>query len=422
MASELEEPIHTSMRQGGLQKRGRSIPSTHDGRRWVAIGAALLCALPIRAADPGKRAQTEAQLKAVQAEIARIEARVTRDQVETNNLARRLRSAELSVGAAREALERLRSEHAERTRQRAELAAERREHEARIDDERATLARELRAAYLAGSNEPLKLLLNQQDPARVGRMFAYYGYLGRARAEELARVEADVQQLDQLDAQLAGEEQHLAELETAEQSELDRMEAARADRRAALASLESEERTRAQRLLRLQREQAGLESLVEELRRAIDRLPRDTHDAFSRLRGKLSWPVSGRVAASFGQSRAGAVKWDGVLIDTQRGAPVRAVSGGRVIFADWLPGLGLLMIIDHGGGYLSLYGHNERLYKTVGEQVAAGDAIAAAGDTGGSANPALYFEIRKGDRPIDPLPWFNASVPARAGPHGAPAR
>jgi murein hydrolase activator len=242
-------------------------------------------------------------------------------------------------------------------------------------------------------------------------MFAYYGYFGRARAAELGRIEADAKQLDELDTELAAEEQRLTELESDRKNELDRLEAARSERRAALASLEAESRTRAQRLVRLERQQAGLESLVRELRRAIDRAPIDSHDAFARLRGKLAWPVSGRIAASFGQSRGGAVKWDGVLIDTEPGASVRAISAGRVIFADWLPGLGLLMIIDHGDGYLSLYGHNERLLKPVGAQVAAGDAIAAAGDTGGSASPALYFEIRKGDRPIDPLPWFNAARP-----------
>jgi murein hydrolase activator len=391
----------------------------HFTRRPRAVAVALLLALLVvlPAARPAsvtpKRAATEAQLKAVQAEIARIQAKASRDQVETDKLSRMLRSAELSVGEARQALEGLRTERADRVRRRAELAAQRRKREEQVSAERAELAGSLRAAYFIGRDEPLKLLLNQEDVGRAGRMFVYYSYFGRARADELGRIEADVKQLDQLDTQLAAEEQRLAELEASRQSDLERLEAARSERRAALTSLQSQSRTRTQRLARLEREQAGLQSLVRELQRAIDRAPIDAHDAFARLRGKLLWPVSGRIAASFGQARAGAVKWDGVLIDTQLGAPVHAVYGGRVIFADWLPGLGLLMIIDHGDGYLSLYGHNERLYKTVGAQVAAGDAIAAAGDSGGSASPALYFEIRKGDRAIDPLPWFSAAAPAR---------
>ena len=139
--------------------------------------------------------------------------------------------------------------------------------------------------------------------------------------------------------------------------------------------------------------------------------PVDTNSAFGQLRGKLAWPVSGHLVARFGDTRAGGVKWDGVLVATERGAPVKAVYQGRVIYADWLPGLGLLTIVDHGDGYMSLYGHNERLYKAVGERVAAGDAIASAGDSGGSSRPELYFEIRKGGKPVDPRPWFKAGQP-----------
>jgi murein hydrolase activator len=154
-----------------------------------------------------------------------------------------------------------------------------------------------------------------------------------------------------------------------------------------------------------------LEKLLRELRAAMERYPVEGNDAFAHLRGKLAWPVSGRVVARFGETRAGGVKWDGVLVATERGAPVRAIYQGRVIYADWLPGLGLLTIVDHGDGYMSLYGHNERLYKAVGDRVAAGDPIASAGDSGGSAKPELYFEIRKGGKPVDPRPWFKAGAP-----------
>ena len=151
--------------------------------------------------------------------------------------------------------------------------------------------------------------------------------------------------------------------------------------------------------------------LTRELRAAMERFPVEGNDAFMRLRGKLAWPVNGHLVARFGDTRAGGVHWDGVLVATERGAPVKAVCQGRVIYADWLPGLGLLAIVDHGDGYLSLYGHNERLYKAAGEQVAAGDTIAAAGDSGGSPRPELYFEIRKGGKPVDPRPWFRAPDP-----------
>jgi len=143
----------------------------------------------------------------------------------------------------------------------------------------------------------------------------------------------------------------------------------------------------------------------------IDKFPTDSKDAFAKLRGRLAWPVTGRLVASFGQTRAGGVKWDGMLLTGTQGAPVRTIYHGRIVYADWLSGLGLLIIVDHGDGYLSLYGHNERLYKEVGERVTAGETIATLGDSGGRPRPELYFEIRKAGRPIDPRPWFKSPAP-----------
>src|SRR5207244_11362249 len=165
------------------------------------------------------------------------------------------------------------------------------------------------------------------------------------------------------------------------------LELSRVERSHVLASLEAQSHTRAQNLERLRSQQAGLEKLLRELRAAVERFPIEGNDVFARLRGRLAWPVSGRVVARFGDSRAGGVRWDGVLVATERGAPVKAVCQGRVIYADWLPGLGLLTLVDHGDGYLSLSGHNGRPYKAGGEPVAAGEALAAAGDSGGSSRP-----------------------------------
>jgi murein hydrolase activator len=379
-------------------------------RRPGLLAVSLLCAVATFA-QSDKRASTEAELKAVQSEIARIQEQVEKDQIESDRLAKELRTAEVSVGEARQQLERIRRERADRAARRTTLAAEKKDRENEIGRERSALAGQLRAAYLIGREEPLKLLLNQKDPTRAGRMFAYYSYFGRARAGQIERIEADVRRLDELDTALAEEESKLAELEAARREELARLEGARAKRGLVLANLKAESKTRTVALERLQREQSGLEKLLKQLRRAIEKFPVDSNDAFARLRGKLAWPVVGKIVAQFGEQRAGGVKWDGVLVETERGSPVRSVYHGRIVFADWLPGLGLLTIVDHGQGYLSLYGHNERLFKAVGERVTAGDTIAAAGDSGGSARPELYFEIRKGGRPMDPRPWFKAAKP-----------
>ena len=355
--------------------------------------------------------KAESELQSVKSEIDRITRQVSGEQVERDRLTRELRSAEVSVGKARESLESVRHERAERAARRTALATEKRDAQATIAKGRAALTGQLRAAYLIGHGEPLKLLLNQKDPARAGRMFVYYSYFGRERAEEIHAIEASVTRLDELDTELAAQDERLAQLEKQQRTQLTEVEQARSRRTVVLANLEAESHTRAQSLEKLRSQQAGLEKLLHELREAMARYPVDTNSAFGQLRGKLAWPVSGHVVARFGDTRAGGVKWDGVLVATERGAPVKAVYQGRVIYADWLPGLGLLTIVDHGDGYMSLYGHNERLYKAVGERVSAGDAIASAGDSGGSSRPELYFEIRKGGKPVDPRPWFKAGQP-----------
>jgi septal ring factor EnvC (AmiA/AmiB activator) len=362
-----------------------------------------------RPENDAQKAETE--LQAVKSEIDRITRQVSAEQVERDRLTRELRSAEVSVGKARETLEDVRHERAERAARRTSLAAQKRDAQAAIARGRSDLAGQLRAAYLIGRQEPLKLLLNQKDPARAGRMFVYYSYFGRSRAQQIRVIEDNVTQLERLDEELAGEDAKLAGLEKQQRAQLIEVEQARSHRTLVLASLEAESHTRAQNLEKLRSQQGGLEKLLRELRRAMEKYPVDSNDAFAHLRGKLAWPVGGHVVARFGESRAGGVKWDGVLVATERGAPVRAVYQGRIIYADWLPGLGLLTIVDHGDGYMSLYGHNERLYKAVGEKVSAGDSIASAGDSGGSTRPELYFEIRKSGKPVDPRPWFKAGEP-----------
>ncbi len=359
----------------------------------------------------GDTQKTEARLEAVKAEIERITREVSAEQVQRDRLTGELRAAEMSVSDVRGALLEVRRERTEGAARRAALAAEQHARETQLAENRSALAGQMRAAYLIGRQEPLKLLLNQQDPALAGRMFAYYSYFGRARAGQIKLIENDVQRIAELQVELAAEDEKLAELEKQQRARLAELEQARTRRSRVLASLEVQSHTRAQNLERLRTQQAGLEKLLRELRAASEKYPVAGNDAFTRLRGKLNWPVAGRLAARFGEARAGGVVWDGVLIATERGAPVKAVCQGRVIYADWLPGLGLLAIVDHGDGYLSLYGHNERLYKAVGESVAAGDAIAAAGDSGGSSRPELYFEIRKAGKPVDPRPWFKNADP-----------
>jgi murein hydrolase activator len=378
----------------------------------VALGLAL--APSLAASGPDDPAKAEAELKAVRAQMEKVRAEMERDAGKRDKLTREIEESEKSVGSARDALERLRKERAAHNARRAELAEARRVEEAALSQDRAALAGQIRAASMIGREEPLKLLLSQRDPAQADRVLTYYRYFGLARAAQIGAINAHLAEIGKLDAEMAVEEERLVALEQRHKGELARLTAGRERRGRALVTLETETKNRAKELERLKEQQGGLEKLVRELRRAlekIDRFPTDSKDAFAKLRGKLAWPVAGRVSASFGQVRAGGVKWDGMLLAGSQGAPVRAVYHGRIVYADWLSGLGLLTIIDHGDGYLSLYGHNERLYKEVGERVTAGDTIATVGDSGGRASPALYFEIRKAGRPVDPRPWFKSGSP-----------
>ncbi len=363
----------------------------------------LLWALVLPAAD---EKETEAGLRKVRREITELQQAIRSDTTQRDQVAARLRDAELSVADQRRRLDEIRSQRADSTRRRAELQAEHSRAERSLADERDALAGQLRAAYTIGRDEQLKLLLNQQDPAQLGRMFAYYSYFGRARAEKIQSIRTQLERLGELDAALAAEEARLGQLEDQAQIELDGLQRARRQRGDVLKDVNQQLKSRQVALAKLQREEDGLQKLLADLRRVLSDFPVTSGEAFEKLKGRLSWPVQGRLLADFGERRAAGLTWNGVLLGTDRGSQVRAVHSGRVVYADWLPGLGLLTIVEHNGGYLSLYGHNEQLFRAVGDWVSPGDVIASSGDSGGRSQPELYFEIRKGATPLNPHQWI----------------
>lgn len=342
--------------------------------------------------------------------------RMNREQgaaaAETARLNASLRESELAAARAREGLAQLVAEQSARSEQRAALAREHQQVESELAAERRALAEQLRVAYRVGNVEPLQLLLNQQHPLQAARMLTWYGYFGRARASQIDAIEQRLKRLDEIDAQLEAANTRLAQLARERSTQLSVIETRRGERQKVLAGLQRETQTRGEALARLQAQQAELEKLLRDLSRAAQRAaPAAGTGAFAQSLGKLDWPVAGRLVASFGSPRASGVRWQGVVVATERSADVHVVAAGRVIYADWLPGMGLLAIVDHGDGYMSLYGHNEALRKAVGDTVSAGEVIAAAGDTGGRSSPELYFEIRRAGQPVDPKPWFRRRTP-----------
>jgi septal ring factor EnvC (AmiA/AmiB activator) len=372
----------------------------------VSLLLATLCVTAGAAArDP------EADLARVQKRIAELQRSVREDVAQQDKEAAALRHAEEQVAAASRRLDDVRGRIRDSDRRLQELEEERGRQESRLEAQRDELAAALRAAYVAGKEEHLKLLLSQKDPAALGRVLVYYSYFGKARAGRIAEIEDAVARLAALATEETAEREKLAELEKQSEVELANVDAARQERRQALAEARDRIRTNKDAITKLKREAQALEKLIADLRRALEQAPAPAGLPFERVRGKLPWPVPGRIVANFGQSRGGGLRWSGVLIATERGTQVRAPYAGRVVYSDWLPGLGLLLIVDHGGGYMTLYGHNEQLFKAVGEAVAAGEVISTVGDSGGQARPELYVEVRKGTSAQDPRRWFRGAGP-----------
>lgn len=351
-------------------------------------------------------AKQEADLKKIRARIETIRQTIQADSKRRDALVGQLQEADVEIQTARAQSAELRKQREASERQLAELQRERAGVESQIAKQRAALAAELRAAYIGGREEHIKLLLNQQDPAEMERMLAYYGYFGRARAERIAAIGEQLDKLAALGAQIEAQTAELRRLEQEQQAQLTRLADARKRRAQTLASVQSKLKSRGDQLSALQRQAATLERLLEELRSAADDFPAFSGRPFEQLRGRLPWPVKGKVTARFGAPRAGGpLKWEGLLIEAAPGAQARASAPGRVIYSDWLNGMGFLVVLDHGDGYLSLYGHNEQLYRKVGDTVAAGDVLGDLGDRGGGKGE-LYMEIRKGKRPLDPERWL----------------
>ena len=417
---------------------------------------ALSCLLSPAFAD--ERAQTQQKLDATRQDIAELQKMLGKLQEEKSSVQKDLRATETDIGTLEKQVEALQQELKKTEGELERLDDEKKKlQSARIEQQRL-IAIQARSAYQNGREEYLKLLLNQQNPEKFARTLTYYDYLSQARMAQLRSFNETL-------SQLAGVEQDIARQQAAllaQQGNLDsrrhELEAVRQERRQVLARLNTDLKARDQKLQSRQQDQAELGRVLKTIEQTLARQAREAEEArkrallaeqeaqqqrqreaqasdtervkkpkttlgplvsssgetyggaFSAARGKLPWPVNGRLLARFGETRGddARAKWDGVMIGASVGSQVRAVHGGRVVFADWLRGAGLLVILDHGNGYLSLYGHNQSLLKRAGDIVKAGDAISTVGDSGGQDNAGLYFAIRQQGRPSDPAQWCRA--------------
>jgi len=375
----------------------------------LCLSAVLSASLSVPAwAQQGQSDEARAELEAVNSAIADIEDWLDRANSRHNDAQETLREAELAVSEIQTEIGEVSARVAESESALNRLRQRQQELEARKDSQAEVLANVMRAAYKTGEFNRLRLLLSGEEPSKAARLMRYAADISR---QQLARIEAFETTLGdlrdnraELDSTLQILEEQQAELE-AQSAEL---ATARDERESALSALSADINSRSGQLEQLQFDQAELQALLEEIARAMEGI-RSFADvpAITANRGRLNRPVDGAVTARFGSSYGGgSLQRQGIILSASEGSPVQAVHPGQVVFADWLRGAGLLVIVDHGGGTMSLYGGNEALASSAGDWVDTGDVLATSGLGGENGSPGLYFEIRQNGSPQDPEEWL----------------
>ena len=371
------------------------------GVAFAATGAAQ------DVADP-ERAQVEQRLRDVLAQIEQLGAKLEAAREEHRAEQARLRELDLALQRADREYRALDDERRDHQARLAELERQRQTFLASVDDRTARLAGQLRAAYRSSQQSRARLILNLDDPEIVTRMLAYYDYVNRAQLDRIAELEEAVATLERLAGETERELQRLAAVQREQQSMQNELEAQRGRRAELLAGIADSIDRSQSNLRELEQDRKNLEALIERLADVLADIPLDLDQraGVGSRKGRLPMPLHGPVRHAYGQQRGADLRWQGWLIGADAGAEVRAIAYGRVAFADWLRGYGLLLIIDHGQGFMSLYGHNESLLQDAGAWVEAGEVIGVVGSNPGSTQ-GLYFELRRNGKAIDPAAWLD---------------
>ena len=387
----------------------------------LSAGALVLLLLASPAAEPAATGAKEKELRELRARIEALQKSLADAEESKSEAADALRESERAISDTNRALRELGAQSREINQQLAELGAESRRREEALKAQQDRLTRLLYQQYLGGQSEPLKLLLNREDPHEIARRLHYFSYISRARARLIVELRDSLAQLRQLAQETRQKASELATVTAESQALRSRLEREKRARGQVLTRISRDIQRQRREIGTLKRNEGRLTRLVESLAKLMarskpaprlknERVPQASSgdSPFLDLKGKLNLPVRGELANRFGSPRAdGGVVWKGLFIAAKAGEEVRAVADGRVVFADWLRGFGNLLIVDHGDAYMSLYGNNEALYKRVGDPIRGGEAVATVGASGGNADSGLYFELRHQGRPLDPLDWVN---------------
>ena len=372
-------------------------------RLWLAVAmlAVVTPALAEQQVTPG-------QIEDLKEEIADIDEWLADAEEDRSSLEQQLSGLEQEIGRLTRERRELRQQAREQQQRLTELGEEEAELTRVLESQRDSLKKQIRAAWMEGDAPAVKVLLNEIDPDKIARTMTYYEYLSRDTIDRLEAFAANLRQLKETQKQVKAGRMRLAELEENVADRQQKLSSSKKEREQTLAALKTDISNRLSEREELEEDRKRLEKLLREVEEAIANIPTPNEsDPFGSLKNKLPWPAEGKIVRNFGDSYAsGKLKHNGLLINTAEEGDVKAVHYGRVVFANWLRGFGLITILDHGDGYMTLYGHSSSLFTSPGDWVEAGEAIAQAGRTGGTNDPAVYFEVRHNGKPDNPRRWL----------------
>ncbi|PWK53018.1 murein hydrolase activator EnvC family protein [Pleionea mediterranea] len=375
--------------------------------RALLTSVLTLCVCQVSVLLAAEKEQTEQQLQQVKQQIKQLQQRLDNKRKQYSSVTRTLRSTEKKINSAAKILRATRSQIVRekqtlKNNKKQELQLER--NKSKHQD---ILAHQIRSAYSSGRQEYLKLLLNQEQPEKLGRMFSYYDYLNKARTKSIKELGETLVQLTQVQKDIQANIKELALLEQAQVKEQKRLLSLKEQRKKEVKQLAASIASQDKKLSHLRENEEELESLLHQMQKALEQIFQQQNlEGLAKYKGKLTWPLSGRLALNYGEPINRGIRSNGIRIAAQEGKDVAAVFHGRVVFSDWFRGFGLLVIVDHGKGYMSLYGNNQSLFKDVGDWVEAGEMIASVGQSGGQKTPGLYFEIRHQGKARNPMQWI----------------
>ncbi|ALG69351.2 murein hydrolase activator EnvC family protein [Beggiatoa leptomitoformis] len=401
----IKQHIHVKTAQGGCASTSLAVLPNPFFMLRYRLFTYLLILLPATSLAES----TADQLHQLTTRIQTLQDKMQDTRTEYGRLQRQLQRSEEDIGETAERLDGLNEELTDKRNSLANLEQQQQQQTQKLEEQRLALAKQVRAAYLTGQQDYLKLWLNQQDPFTVGRVLTYYDYINRARIQKIETINATLQHIQTLSQQIKDETNTINTLIDEHHNKKAHLETGYQDRQGILEELARTIESTDKEIKRLQDDKKQLEQLLGIVDKTFETLPPpvEPNTAFTALKGNLPLPVTGNITKKFGDELIGSLKYQGLLINAPQGEKVKSVAAGRIAFADWFRNMGQLIIIDHGKGYMSLYGHNQSLYVKTGDWVETGNPIASVGNSGGRNITGLYFEIRYQGAPIDPLTWLH---------------